>query len=100
MARRIPEAELAAIEAIVSRNSGGVTVGAIEQELGAAIPRRTFQYRLKSLVSAGRVVKKNSGRWATYLPASPPRATAIEEKNALVVPLSKRAQAVLHAIAR
>jgi Fic/DOC family protein len=100
MARRIPEEELAAIEAIVSRNSGGVTAGVIEQELAAAIPRRTFQYRLKSLVSAGRIVKKNSGRWATYLPANPPRATAIEEKHARVVPLSKKAQAVLHGIAR
>ena len=60
MARRIPEEELAAIEAIVSRNSGGVTAGVIEQELAAAIPRRTFQYRLKSLVSAGLVVRDGS----------------------------------------
>ena len=72
MARQIPESELEAIEAAVRGHADGVTAEQIEKALKSKIPRRTFQHRVKHLVSRGRLVKEGSGRWTRYL--SPERA--------------------------
>ena len=66
MARRIPEEHLQAIEEAVRRRPDGMTVQQIADALAPAPPRRTLQYRLKSLVDAGRLIMEGSGRWARY----------------------------------
>jgi hypothetical protein len=66
MPRPVPADELEAIEEAVRKRGGAVTARQIENALGAGIPRRTLQYRLKRLVDAGRLVMEGSGRWATY----------------------------------
>ncbi|TVS08906.1 MAG: hypothetical protein EA417_21700 [Gammaproteobacteria bacterium] len=66
MPRRIPEGELEAILTAVARRSGGVTARDIADALGAEVPFRTLQYRLKHLVDEGRIAKEGGGRWAKY----------------------------------
>jgi Fic family protein len=91
MARQIPESELEAIEAVVRDHADGVTSEEIEKALKSKIPRRTFQHRLKHLVSRGRLVKEGSGRWTRYLSpgTSPAKEAATERHGDLFVPLSK-----------
>ena len=43
-----------------------MTAQQISEALKSAPPRRTLQYRLKSLVDAKRLLMKGSGRWARY----------------------------------
>ena len=64
--RRIPAEELQALEAIVGRRPEGMTSSQIAEALGVEVSRRTLQYRLKSLVEDGRLVREGSGRWARY----------------------------------
>lgn len=66
MVRRIPEEGLQAIEEIVGRHRDGVTAQQIASELERALPQRTLQYRLKSLVDNKRLVMEGEGRWARY----------------------------------
>jgi hypothetical protein len=62
VARRIQEEGLRAIEEIVRRRPDGVTAQQIADELEPALPRRTLQYRLKSLVDNNRLVMEGEGR--------------------------------------
>jgi hypothetical protein len=57
---------LQAIEATVRRHPEGMTTQAIADALERAPPRRTLQYRLKSLVENRRLVMEGKGRWARY----------------------------------
>ena len=66
MARRIQEEGLQAIEEAVRRHREGMTAQQIADELKSAPPRRTLQYRLKSLVDNGRLLMEGEGRWARY----------------------------------
>ena len=66
MTRRIRDGSLLAIEDAVRRHPEGVTARQIEEAIEDAPPRRTLQYRLRSLVDAGRLVMESSGRWARY----------------------------------
>jgi len=66
VARRIKEQDLQAIEEMVRRHLEGVTAQRIADSLDSAPPRRTLQYRLKSLVDDRRLVMKGKGRWARY----------------------------------
>ncbi len=66
MARRIQQDDLQAIEAAARRHPDGVTAQQIADELGAALPRRTLQYRLKYLVDANRLAMEGEGRAARY----------------------------------
>ena len=75
MAKRMPEEELDAIEAIVGGHPDGIGVQNIARELGTDIPRRTLQYRLKYLVDANRLVKEGEKRWVSY------RIPAVEAKR-------------------
>ena len=66
MARFIQEEHLQAIEAAVRLRPDGITAQQIHDSLTSAPPRRTLQYRLKSLVDGGRLIMEGSGRWARY----------------------------------
>jgi hypothetical protein len=66
VARRIQEEDLQAIEGAVRAYPEGVTAQQIAYALEAAPPRRTLQYRLKSLVDDGRLIMEGEGRWARY----------------------------------
>ena len=66
MARRFREENLREIEEVVRGHPDGVTAQQISEALKPAPPRRTLQYRLKSLVDAKRLLMKGSGRWARY----------------------------------
>ena len=66
MARRIPEEDLKAIEDAVRAHPEGVTAQQIADALEAQPPRRTLQYRLKSLVDERRLIMQGEGRWARY----------------------------------
>jgi hypothetical protein len=66
VARRIQEEDLQAIEEVVRRHPEGMTAQQIADTLDSAPPRRTLQYRLKSLVDDKRLVMEGEGRWARY----------------------------------
>jgi len=66
MAQNLSEADLRAIENAVRKHPDGASASEISEALGADLPRRTLQYRLKHLVDAGRLIRKGSGRWARY----------------------------------
>jgi len=98
MAKRIPEKELQAIEAVVRRSPDGIAVQDIARELKTDLPRRTLQYRLKYLVAEKRLVKKGERRWARYrVPTAKAELEAIagkvrDERAAEIhVPVSKSA---------
>ena len=66
MVRRIREENLRAIEAAVRQYPEGRTAQQISDALAATPPRRTLQYRLKSLVDNKRLVMQGRGRSARY----------------------------------
>lgn len=66
MTRRIREEHLQAIAEVVRQHPEGMTVQQIHEEMKAVPPRRTLQYRLKSLVDDKRLIMKGSGRWTRY----------------------------------
>ena len=66
MARRIREADLRAIEEVVTSDPDGKTARQIADALGDAPAHRTLQYRLKYLVDNKRLVMERSGRRARY----------------------------------
>ena len=66
MPRRVNEEDLRAIEGAVRQHPDGLTAQQIDDALQSAPPRRTLQYRLKSLVASKRLVMEGTGRWARY----------------------------------
>jgi hypothetical protein len=94
MAKRIPEAELQAIESAVAAHPLGLNLVEIARVLEGDVPRRTLQYRLKHLVDQGRLVPQGEKRWMRYrIPmamTARPIATADAQVNEAVVtvPLS------------
>jgi hypothetical protein len=66
VARWPPGADLKAIEETVKRHPEGMTAQEISEALKSATPRRTLQYRLKSLVDDKRLVREGEGRRARY----------------------------------
>ncbi len=66
MARRIQEEYLQAIEEAARQHPEGMTAQQINDALESAPPRRTLQYRLKSLVDSRRLIMDGTGRWARY----------------------------------
>ncbi len=100
MARRVTEDDLQAILDASARPEG-----ATAQEIAAAlgsVPLRTVQYRLKQLITAGRLAQLGKGPAARYAlpvaPGAPPRLIAaearIEEQGSLFVPVSKHGAAI------
>lgn len=93
MAKRIPEQELAAIEAIVREHPHGISADQVERLLDSGTPRRTLQYRLKHLVDASRLVREGEKRWTVYRIASAEdKHAGAEERNDRedVIPLSAK----------
>jgi len=66
MARRISDEDLQAIEDVVRLHLEGMTAQQVADALDVAPPRRTLQYRLKSLVDSKRLIMEREGRWARY----------------------------------
>ena len=66
MQRRTREDNLQAIEWVVRGRPEGATMQEIAAALETAPPRRTLQYRLKTLVDSERLAMDGSGRWARY----------------------------------
>ena len=66
MARHVPEDHLRAIEEVLREHPEGMTASQIETALATTPPRRTLQYRLKSLVDSRRLTMVGAGRWARY----------------------------------
>lgn len=99
MARRVTEEDFQAII-----DAAGKPGGATAQEIAGAlgdVPLRTVQYRLKRLVTAGRLAQQGKGPSARYtLPPEQvtPQVIAgearIEEQGSLFVPVSKQGAAV------
>jgi hypothetical protein len=66
VARRIPQDDLRAVEEAVQRQPDGMTAQQIADALESPPPRRTLQYRLRSLVDRKRLTMEGKGRWARY----------------------------------
>ena len=66
MVRRIQEEYLQAIEEAARQHPEGMTAQQINDALESEPPRRTLQYRLKSLVDSRRLIMEGTGRWARY----------------------------------
>ena len=66
MARRVREENLSAIEDVVRAYPEGRTARQISEAMPAPPPRRTLQYRLKSLIDTNRLVREGTGRGARY----------------------------------
>ena len=66
MARHVREEHLRAIEEVLREHTDGKTVSQIETALTTAPPRRTLQYRLKSLVDSKRITTVGTGRGKRY----------------------------------
>ena len=66
MPKRLREADLQAIEAAIQQYSEGAAARQIGKMLPVAVPHRTLQYRLRTLVRAGRLIMEGSGRGARY----------------------------------
>lgn len=66
MPKRLRETDLQAIETVVRQHSEGASARQIGEMLPVAVPHRTLQYRLRTLVGAGRLVMDGAGRGARY----------------------------------
>ena len=66
MARHVREEHLLAIEEVLREHPEGRTASQIEAALTTAPPRRTLQYRLKSLVDSKHLTMVGAGRWTRY----------------------------------
>src|SRR6202162_1910997 len=92
MAKRISEADLDPIEAIVRQHPDGITAQQIASKLDNKVPQRTLQYRLKHLVDNNRLEMEGERRWAKYRPRpTTPAEPSAETVEAAAVPLSKSA---------
>jgi Fic family protein len=92
MAKRISEADLDPIEAIVRQHPDGITAQQIASKLDNKVPQRTLQYRLKHLVDNNRLEIEGERRWAKYRPRpTTPAEPSAETVEAAAVPLSKSA---------
>ena len=83
MARHVRKGNLQAIEEVLREHPEGMTVSQIEGALTTAPPRRTLQYRLKSLVDSKRLIMvgtaagratacHNRSRWRAMWSHEPP----------------------------
>lgn len=100
--KRIAEADLQAIEELVREQPDGSTAKQIAAGLDRPPPRRTLQYRLKSLVDSKRLAVKGSGRWTRYrMPTAVPLSAELRTGRAtlsgrllVTEPLSKAGAAI------
>lgn len=100
MAQQISEDALISIENAVRKHPEGAAAPEIMRTLGATIPLRTLQYRLKFLVENDRLVMEGSGRWAKYraiedIDAQSQNAAKQQDHFGSIIPVSEDAQSVL-----
>ena len=77
MAKSVPQGLLSEIEQIIRQHPEGLAAGQLHRLLpGPATPLRTLQYRLRQLVSEGRLLRRGEGRATLYIAA--PAADAAE----------------------
>lgn len=105
MPKQIPPEELASIEAVIATHPEGLSLQAIAEALGDAIPRRTLQYRLKHLIEKGRLIAEGKRRWAKYRLAHDAKAQAeagktIEPAATAAIPLSKAGREIQSYVCR
>lgn len=86
MPKHLHNQEIKAIEDIVRNHSEGVTARQIAQALPTKLPRRTLQYRLNRMVSAGHLIKEGARRWVKYrLPTEVEGVTVRDEAVVMVL---------------
>ena len=95
MARRIPEENLLPILEAVQARPDGATASQISAVLKPPPPRRTLQYRLRSLVDTQRLVMEGTGRWARY---RVPRDISLRAQASAGVPRASARLAVVPAL--
>lgn len=79
MPKHIPEASLEAVARAVGQLPDGGALGRIRDALDGAVPTRTLQRRLATLVRQGRIVREGHGPAAHYrVPAAPPSTPVAE----------------------
>jgi hypothetical protein len=95
--KEVPERELEAIHAAISRNPAGAGVAGIRAMVSFELPPRTLQRRLKILEECGRIRATGSGKGKRYFPWVNPGSrwsgqdTTLHEERAVppsVIPLS------------
>jgi hypothetical protein len=101
LAKQISDDDLRKVEQAVRGYPEGASARQILHALSPPpIPLRTLQYRLKYLVTNGRLVKQGEGRWARYkLPTSQPTSdtaavAAPPEGEEIIIPLSSAGMAI------
>ncbi|ROZ63673.1 hypothetical protein EEB15_29565 [Ramlibacter sp. WS9] len=97
MAKQISEADLNAIERAVRRYPAGASAQQLLHDL-SPIPQRTLQYRLRHLVTRGRLIRHGAGRSVRYdSPPTPPGDAAAKrpsESEEFLLPFSSAAIAI------
>jgi hypothetical protein len=78
--RKIPEAELDHMLEVIAQFPDGASLEDISSKLTFSLARRTLQYRLSSLVKAGRIILKGNTRAGVYILA--------ERESKIVKPLA------------
>src|SRR5271165_5337138 len=97
MPKQIDEKDFAAILAAVARYSGGASRADIAKALPQKLAPRTLQFRLRSLVQAGRLKPEGESRAVKYhLPAAVVAAplTTAPEETAPAIPVSRAGAAI------
>jgi Fic family protein len=97
MAKQISEDDLKGIEQVLKAHPNGVDLKFISNAMGATVPHRTLQYRLRYLAEQGRVVTEGQRRGMKYLPASTASVAATEVE---ALSLSRVAQDIRKNITR
>jgi hypothetical protein len=102
--KEIGEQDFGAILEVVKRYPGGASRVDIAKSLLQEVRPRTLQFRLKSLVEAGRLVPTGEGRAAKYLlpeaPAAPGTAAVKPVETAAVVPISTAGAKIQHRLSQ
>ncbi|HEY4288670.1 MAG TPA: Fic family protein [Puia sp.] len=91
------EKELADLQTLLARHSGGASLDTIQSQYGKPINERTLQRRLATLQQQGIVRTSGQGRSLIYhliSPAENPADTVAEEKIETVLPLSADSHAI------
>ena len=97
MAKQIREEDLKGIEEVLKAHPNGVDLKFISDAMGASVPHRTLQYRLRYLAEQGRIVTEGQRRGMKYLPASAAVGTATEAE---ALSLSRAAQDIRKNVSR
>jgi len=99
VAKPVPESELKVIEDVLRGHPDGAQLGVIADALGKGTSRRTLQYRLRYLVSQGRIAREGQGRAIKYH-AFLVESEATVPGSEAVLPLSQRGAEVRQLVSK